>query len=1166
MKFLCIHGIGNHLSDTQWQSLWTTALIGAVSKAGGTLTSNDVEFSMLDRTFDQYPLSAADWARATALLAKSGIIHGLGDQWESARGWLDTLGSRIRWTAGMVVQWTAEPALRKQLRDLVLADIRRFQPDVILGHSLGSLVGYDLLVDPATPDQFRNAYFVAIGSQIGNPAVRNVFGGRLVVPRVKRWFHFYNPLDHVLTAPVKIFDEPERYRQIVTQFDSPNDVSNHSAIQYIEHVQAREAWSVLSGRSRAPEAVVTAPPLASPPQEVKALIIGIDQYANPNNNLTGCVNDAFLVSSVLQESGFPAEQVRVLLNDRATTAEIRDRLEWLLGDVRPGDIRYLHYSGHGSQLPAYGDDETVDRLDECLCPHDFDFTPERAVVDNWFFELYSQLPYDSWFIATLDCCHSGGLTRAGTTRVRGLELPDDIRHRSLTWNSKLRRWEPRGLPEADPFTNRPECAGRDASLWRLGRAVQLRDLPDPEFDAIRTNLGHRGPFMPMLFEACQESELAEEYRDGNTPYGVFTYALMHALRGARDKQQGVSFADLLNRAMQLMRTLGFRQKPLLVGPSDRTSRLVPFELTSTQPAPGMPSISGPPAPIRPLTDVDQAVLKHRDTLLKRADVVNVRAGYRFKDGWITDERAVVITVRRKLPTGQVSRGELLPLTLPVTSAAGTVVQVPVDVAPASPVEQLLADRRTTEGLRDATTQYERALLGDIPPEEVATRAASARYQPPGAALRKKLETPIKQKMSITCHTSPGSSFSEFHAFLSTVKKRLIMGMYDLTAPHVVEALIDSLGKPRKFTLVLDPKVALSHGGGDNPKAGDLEETAVRDDFEDALGNRFEFAWAAVKLKGKTSGGLFTNAYHIKVAVADGETFWLSSGNLQSTNQPKDDLPLTPTNKDLNRFNREWHVIVKNKALAGIFDKYLQFDFDEAGKFQADTTERAFVPEYDLLVPRELIPTKVLKTFKPKVFSKSISVQPLLTPDNYAAHVLKLIRSAKKKLYFQNQYIHLGAEEVRPEPFNKLCTAIKEKVDEGLDVRIILRDLGDTRKMLEELQDFGITGKHIKLQSACHNKGILIDSKRMLVGSHNYSGAGTTTNRDASLIIDDAQVTAYYEAVFLYDWDNRAHKISSGERAMPIVVPRDVRNARALAPQFGPDVPLRRIPWTDYFED
>lgn len=51
------------------------------------------------------------------------------------------------------------------------------------------------------------------------------------------------------------------------------------------------------------------------------------------------------MSSVLQESGFEPEDIRIVLNDRATTQGIMDRLHWLLDGVRDGDERMLFYSG-----------------------------------------------------------------------------------------------------------------------------------------------------------------------------------------------------------------------------------------------------------------------------------------------------------------------------------------------------------------------------------------------------------------------------------------------------------------------------------------------------------------------------------------------------------------------------------------------------------------------------------------------------------------------------------------------------------------------------------------------------------------------------------------------------------------------------------------------------
>lgn len=110
-------------------------------------------------------------------------------------------------------------------------------------------------------------------------------------------------------------------------------------------------------------------------------------------------------------------------------------------------------------MHGYGVGDTVDRLDECLVAHDFDWTRQRAILDDELYELYSQAPYDVRFMIILDCCHSGGMARDGLARVRGLNPPDDVRHRSLPWNEKEQMWVRRELESPD----RSLAQGQDAS-------------------------------------------------------------------------------------------------------------------------------------------------------------------------------------------------------------------------------------------------------------------------------------------------------------------------------------------------------------------------------------------------------------------------------------------------------------------------------------------------------------------------------------------------------------------------------------------------------------------------------------------------------------------------------------------------------------------------------
>ncbi len=423
-------------------------------------------------------------------------------------------------------------------------------------------------------------------------------------------------------------------------------------------------------------------------------------------------------------------------------------------------------------------------------------------------------------------------------------------------------------------------------------------------------------------------------------------------------------------------------------------------------------------------------------------------------------------------------------------------------------------------------------------------------------------------MTLTCHTSPDAGWTTLGPFLAGVKKNLTVAMYDFTAPHILKGLTTDMKKTKGvLKLNLDPGIALSAGGGDesdNPKAHDITEDKVRGDLTKALGDRFDFTWAAVKRAGKTTEGIFPSAYHIKVAVRDSSAFWLSSGNWQSSNQPDIKKPndAAGIKKIFATYNREWHVLVENAQLAKVYEAFIDSDIKETTPLQDTSAERAIeAMQPDLLVPidtLDAVARGALQFFEPQEFKfgagKKVTIQPVLTPDNYADVVLKLIESAKKTLYFQNQYIHINKQNA--DGFMKLVKALLQKIEDGLDVRIILRSIGDTRAMLEALQAQGFPPETIRLQANCHNKGIIVDGKVVAVGSHNWSSDGTTANRDATLVIQSPDVAAFYQKVFMFDWANLAHQKVATQRQVQIA-PRGLKTT----PKG-----MMRVPWSSYFEE
>lgn len=585
LKVLCVHGVGDHHSNLTWQSDWSTAILSGLRRWNPSATAS-FHFIPYDDLFSAAKLNAATVTAAIWKLGTSGIVHGIGDLFGRRTRGLRDFPQQLRWTAGMVAQWADDPKLREKTRKLVEQWINDVNPDVVAAHSLGSLITYDTF--SRNPQLVADRYYVTFGSQIGNPFVRSTFAGRITaLAPAKNWYHLYNEEDNAFAHELKII--APNFDQVITEFDDGG--LDHDAVVYLSHPNTTDAvWREIgtpapatAANARAMSSAMKSFRVATRKPQQRALLVGINEYPNPEDRLEGCVNDVFRMSAALQESGFEPEDIRVVFDDRATTAGILERLRWLLDGVCPGDTRFLYYSGHGAQIPSYGVNNVVDHVNECLVPYDFDWTTGNAITDEQFYEFYSQLPYDSHFCAMFDCCHSGGLTRHGGHKVRGLNPPDDVRHRALRWDVDTQMWADRDLAEVNKQLASvgadEDWTGTSGVEMRLGRAIGLR-LPKAEQTRRKEQHHHLGPFMPVLLQACQADQLAYEYRDGVTSYGAFTFALTTALRLSNQQKKAMSWKELADRTTQVLKKLKYDQVPSLVGPSKVLAQRVPFGASS----------------------------------------------------------------------------------------------------------------------------------------------------------------------------------------------------------------------------------------------------------------------------------------------------------------------------------------------------------------------------------------------------------------------------------------------------------------------------------------------------------------------------------------------------------------------------------------------------------
>ncbi|KAI3739530.1 hypothetical protein L2E82_29937 [Cichorium intybus] len=141
----------------------------------------------------------------------------------------------------------------------------------------------------------------------------------------------------------------------------------------------------------------------------KAVLIGIN-YAGTKAELKGCVNDVKKMHRCLIDRyGFSENDIKLLIDaddsyTQPTGRNIRSALSDLIKSAESGDFLFVHYSGHGTRLPAETGEDDDTGYDECIVPCDM-----NLITDDDFRELVDKVPQGCIITIVSDSCHSGGL-------------------------------------------------------------------------------------------------------------------------------------------------------------------------------------------------------------------------------------------------------------------------------------------------------------------------------------------------------------------------------------------------------------------------------------------------------------------------------------------------------------------------------------------------------------------------------------------------------------------------------------------------------------------------------------------------------------------------------------------------------------------------------------
>ncbi|GLS17134.1 serine protease [Labrys miyagiensis] len=395
---------------------------------------------------------------------------------------------------------------------------------------------------------------------------------------------------------------------------------------------------------------------------------------------------------------------------------------------------------------------------------------------------------------------------------------------------------------------------------------------------------------------------------------------------------------------------------------------------------------------------------------------------------------------------------------------------------------------------------------------------------------------IVEPMTVRAHVSPEYGFEELTAFLQgSGEHQLVSAMYEFKGAAIADLVGEALDKGASMALALDNVTLPAPQAG---SATSAPEAASVLEFEAAP--RFE-AWRArhgerfdVVTVPEGPGGLIMMAYHIKVTVRDDDWLWLSSGNWKNTSsQPivSQEQRDNAANKDLPG-NRDWHVVMHSPGLATRFRSHIRQDIKRSRELAA-RKEAAALPEPMILVPDMALEAAVeerrppSRILAPLVVTSTVKATPVLTPDLdgrvYTDAVLRLIRSAKRSLWFQIPYIGMRRDpRVHRGNIDELIDALVEKLMTLEEARVLLRtgnrEFSDNRHVAWYFKSKGVDVENrLRAIDNHHTKGMVVDGERVLIGSHNWSGQGVSVNRDASIIFENGDLARYYGDALDIDW-------------------------------------------------
>jgi phosphatidylserine/phosphatidylglycerophosphate/cardiolipin synthase-like enzyme len=353
--------------------------------------------------------------------------------------------------------------------------------------------------------------------------------------------------------------------------------------------------------------------------------------------------------------------------------------------------------------------------------------------------------------------------------------------------------------------------------------------------------------------------------------------------------------------------------------------------------------------------------------------------------------------------------------------------------------------------------------------------------------------PLRGPMTVHAFVSPDCSFAAMKKLLGQARQSLLLYIYNVSSDEMLGLLRAAVLRGVDVRIMYD--------------ATDTREDEIAK-LEALDGVRLKVAPSRVPRRAFT-------VCHQKFVVIDGRTVVVQSANWATTSIPN------PGARRWRKGNREWFVALESVPAAELFTELFDLDWD----WKPAIEELPVAPTAPELVevwtgfPEEIPPPGEIMPPARFEVGAGATVVPLLSPQNYLDEVLGAIERAKKSVWIEQQYV----KALDDSPYvGRLLGALRKRKGK-LDIRIVssAKYPSGWDDTIETLTNHGLKSKlkgiDLRQFTHCHNKGVIVDNKIVVVSSTNWSDNSIGAAREAGLLIKDPDIAGYFARAFDFDW-------------------------------------------------